>query len=68
MRKEVLDTMGYDVKVFSSLFVTSNKEVYYICYDYAFTPLLENNVKKALIVTKQDYMNMWDPWRFVYKK
>ena len=68
MRKEVLDTMGYDVNVFSSLFVTSNKEVYYICYDYAFTPLLENNVKKALIVTKQEYMNMWDPWRFVNKK
>jgi uncharacterized Zn finger protein (UPF0148 family) len=68
MRKEVLDTMGYDVNVFSSLFVTSNKEVYYICYDYAFTPLLENNIKKVLIVSKQDYMSMWDPWRFVNKK
>ena len=68
IRKEVLDELGYDVKVFSSIFVTSNKEVYYICYDYAFTPLLENNIKKALIVTKQDYMNEWDPWRFVKRK
>lgn len=68
IRKEVLDSMGYDMKIFSSLFVTSSKEVYYICYDYAFTPLMENNVKKALIVTKQNYMNVWDPWRFVNKK
>jgi hypothetical protein len=68
VRKEVLVAMGYEVAVFSSLFVTSNKQVYYICYDYAFTPLLERNVEKALIVTRQDYMNGWDPWRFVKKK
>jgi hypothetical protein len=68
VRKEVLVAMGYEVAVFSSLFVTSNKQVYYICYDYAFTPLLEHNVEKALIVTRQDYMNGWDPWRFVKKK
>ena len=68
VRKEVLDAMGYEVKVFSSLFVTSNKQIYYICYDYAFTPLIEHNVEKALIVNKQEYMNTWDPWKFVRKK
>ena len=68
VRKEVLDAMGYEVKVFSSLFVTSNKQIYYICYDYAFTPLMEHNVEKALIVNKQEYMNTWDPWKFVRKK
>ena len=68
VRKEVLDAMGYDVKVFSSLFLTSNKQIYYICYDYAFTPLMEHNVEKALIVNKQEYMNTWDPWKFVRKK
>jgi hypothetical protein len=68
VRKEVLVAMGYEVKFFSSIFLTSNREIYYICYDYAFTPLLEHNVEKALIVTRQDYMGAWDPWKLVKKK
>jgi len=68
VRKELLVALGYDVKVFSSLFLTSNKQVYYICYDYAFMPIVEHNVEKALIVTRQDYMGSWDPWKFVKKK
>ena len=65
VRKEELVAMGYQPKFFSSLFLTSSRQVYYICYDYAFTPLFENNVEKALVVSKQDYMGEWDPWRFV---
>jgi hypothetical protein len=68
VRKEVLIAMGYEPKFFSSLFLTSSRRVYYICYDYAFTPLLENNVEKALVVSRQDYMGDWDPWRFVKDK
>jgi hypothetical protein len=68
VRKEVLLSMGYQTEYFSSLFLTTNKQIYYICYDYAFTPLMEHNVEKALIVTKQDYMNEWNPWIFVRKK
>ena len=67
VRREVLDAMGFDVSVFSSLFLTSTKQIYYICYDYAYTPLLHHQVQKALIVTKQDYMNIWDPWKYVKK-
>ena len=67
VRKEVFDAMGYDVSVFSSLFLTSKRQIYYICYDYAFTPIVEHNVEKALIVTRQDYMKSWDPWKFVKK-
>jgi predicted nucleic acid-binding Zn ribbon protein len=65
VRRDVLDAMGYDLRVFSSLFLTSKKQIYYVCYDFAFTPILDNNVEKALIVTKQDYMNAWDPWKYV---
>lgn len=65
VRRDVLDAMGYDVRVFSSLFLTSKKQIYYVCYDFAFTPILDNNIEKALIVTKQDYMNSWDPWKYV---
>ncbi|WHZ07090.1 MAG: hypothetical protein OJF59_000843 [Cytophagales bacterium] len=67
VRKEVMVAMGYDMTIFSSLFLTSKKQVYYLCYDYGFTPLKEKGVEKALIITKQDYMNTWDPWKFVNK-
>ena len=65
VRHEVLVAMDYNFNLFSSIYLTSNKIVYYICYDYAFTPIFEHGVKKAVIVTKQDQMNSWDPWRFV---
>ncbi len=65
VRKEVMLAMGYDITLFSSLFLTTKKQVYYLCYDYGFTPLKEKGVEKALIITKQEYMNTWDPWKFV---
>lgn len=68
VRKEVMLAMGYDITLFSSLFLTTKKQVYYLCYDYGFTPLIEKGVEKALIITKQEYMNKWDPWKFVNKK
>ena len=66
--KDILIALGYDQRVFSSIFLDSQKQIYYICYDYAFTPIIENNVAKAIIVAKQDYMNFWDPWKYVKKK
>ena len=68
VRKEVMVAMGYDVTLFSSLFLTTKKQVYYLCYDYGFTPLNEKGIEKALIITKQRYMDTWDPWKFVNKK
>jgi predicted nucleic acid-binding Zn ribbon protein len=41
VRKEVMVAMGYDMTIFSSLFLTTKKQVYYLCYDYGFTPLKE---------------------------
>ena len=67
VRREVMDAMGYDFQFFSSLFLTSGKQIYYICYDYAFLPILERGIQKALIVTRQEYMVAWDPWKFVRK-
>lgn len=65
VRRELLTSMGYDLTAFTSIYVTTGKQVYYLCYDYAFSPLLEKGVEKALIVARQDYMNKWDPWKFV---
>jgi len=69
VRKEVMEGMGFDFSTFTSLYMTDQKQVYYLCYDYGFTPLTENNgTEKALIISKQNYMKKWNPWRFVKKK
>ena len=65
VRKEVLDAMGFAYNLFSSIYVTSKKQVYYISYDYAFTPVIEQEAKKVLIVAKHNFQNAWDPWRFI---
>ena len=65
VRKEVLDALGYDYNLFSSIFTTNSKQVYYICYDYAFTPLIEKTTPKVHIVKYQKYMKDWNPWKYV---
>ncbi|MEQ9288712.1 MAG: hypothetical protein RIG77_17455 [Cyclobacteriaceae bacterium] len=56
VRKEVLDQMGYDYKYFSGIFKTKTG-LYYLVYDYAFSPLVEMGIEKALIVQRQNYMD-----------
>lgn len=56
VRKEVLDQMGYDFRYFSGIFKTSGN-IYYLVYDYAFAPIFEKEVEKALIVQRQEYMD-----------
>lgn len=65
VRRSVLENLGFDVRVFTSLFVTSRRNVYYLSYDYGFSPILDKGVEKALIIGKQIYMDDWNPWRFV---
>lgn len=56
VRKEILDQMGYDYRHFSGLFKTQTN-LYYLIYDYAFSPIFERGIEKALIVQRQDYMD-----------
>lgn len=56
VRKEVLEKMGYDFRQFSGLFKSSNT-LYYLVYDFAFAPIWEGEIKKVLIVSRQDYMD-----------
>lgn len=56
LRKEVLDQMGYDFRHFSGIYKTSHN-VYYLVYDYAFSPIWERDRKKVLVVSRQDYMD-----------
>ena len=65
VRKEILLSMGFSLNAFTSIFVTRSKQVYYLCYDYGYTPVMEGQIEKALIVSRQEYMNDLDPWRFL---
>jgi hypothetical protein len=56
VRKSVLDQMGFDYRHFSGLF-KSKQTLYYLVYDYAFAPIMDNGKEKALIVQRQDYMD-----------
>jgi hypothetical protein len=68
VRKDVMDALGYQQCMFTSLFITDNRQVYYLCYDYGFTPLIVKGIKKVLIITRQAYMNSPDPWKYVKEK
>ncbi len=65
VRKEVLLSMGFSVDAFTSIFVTRYKQVYYLCYDYGYTPIMEGPVEKALIVSRQEYMKDLNPWKLL---
>lgn len=65
VRKEVLTSMGFNLTKFTSIFVTATKQVYYICYDYGYTPILEGQTEKAVIVSWYEYVKNWDPWKYL---
>ncbi|NJN42302.1 MAG: DUF2116 family Zn-ribbon domain-containing protein [Flammeovirgaceae bacterium] len=65
VRKEVLTSMGYNFELFTTIFITKSKSVYYLCYDYGFTPLREGKIQKALVISRQSYMKHRDPWLYV---
>lgn len=68
VRKEVLTAMGYNFNVFSSMFRASKNNIYYLCYEYGFRPIIDSNgVQKAIIINKQSYMGDWEPWKYVHK-
>lgn len=65
VRKEVLMSMGFNLDNFTSIFVTGSKQVYYLCYDYGYLPIMEGSTEKALIISRQDYMTGWNPWKYL---
>ena len=67
VRKQVLENLGFRVDLFTTLYITSKKQIYYLCYDFGFTPILEKGIQKVVIVSRQPYMSAWDPWKYVKK-
>ncbi|MFY0654915.1 MAG: hypothetical protein JXQ96_22990 [Cyclobacteriaceae bacterium] len=63
VRREVLAEMGFEFAVFTTIW-TSKELVYYFCYEYGYAAIVEkSNVRKALIIQRQDYMTSFDPWK-----
>ena len=65
VRKTILVKMGFDFRYFTSIFITERRQVYYLSYDFAFTPTYHNGKEKVLIVRVQPYMTAPDPWKYV---
>lgn len=66
VRKEVMEAMDYDFNIFSSMYRSPKGLIYYLCYEYGFSPIIDaRGVEKAVIITHQDYMKEWEPWKFV---
>lgn len=69
VRKEVLDTMGFQYPFFSGIYRSPapGRQLYYVCYDFAFSPILQKGIEKALIVQRQDYFKSYlnNPWQFL---
>lgn len=72
VRKNVLEGMGFSFRHFTSLY-TTKASVYFLCYDYAYTPITERStsegelIQKVSIVQYQPYMKSFDPWKHIIK-
>jgi predicted nucleic acid-binding Zn ribbon protein len=68
VRKEVIEAMGYNFNTFSSMHRSPKGLIYYLCYDFGFSPIIDSRgIQKAIIINRQDYMNKWQPWQYVNK-
>lgn len=68
VRKEVLEAMGYNFSMFSTMYRAGTGTIYYLCYEYGFSPIIDKNgVEKAVIINRQNYMGDWKPWKYVHK-
>lgn len=66
VRKEVLDAMSYNYRFLTGVYQSPAPAnlVYFICHDYAFSPLNEEGEDMAIIVQKEDYFDKFleNPW------
>lgn len=62
--RQALSALNFHFLCFTSIFITRDKRVYYICYDFALTPLADPTGDKALIVAWKESRAGFDPWRY----
>ncbi len=56
VRKEVLDSHGFEYAYFTSTYKNNYGDIYYIVYDYGYFPFTKDGVQRATIVNRQPYM------------
>lgn len=66
VRKSVLLDMGFDFSSFTNMYLSPQGNLYYLTYDYGFSPIIQKGIEKALIITRQPYVNEWQPWKYVH--
>jgi hypothetical protein len=63
--KEALTALDFRFHMFTSILITRDRKVYYICYDFALTPIADPAGDRALIVLWKENRLGFDPWRYV---
>jgi predicted nucleic acid-binding Zn ribbon protein len=63
VQKDILKGLGYQFHLFTSMYITSQKQVYYICYDVAMSPMTHEGKEHAIVVLWTEYRKDWDPWK-----
>jgi len=62
VERRTLLALGFDPSNFTSIFITVSRKIYYLCYDFAFSPTMEKGTHKALVVTRWKDLPKFDPW------
>ncbi len=62
VERRTLLALGFDPSNFTSIFITASQRIYYLCYDFAFSPTIEKDTQKAIVVTRRKDLPKFDPW------
>lgn len=60
-----LDVLGFNFHHFTAVLITQRMDIYYITYDYAFTPIRKLNIDMALVVKGPTLVKKLDPWKYL---
>ncbi|MBL7846261.1 MAG: hypothetical protein JNL40_02240 [Cyclobacteriaceae bacterium] len=63
VKREILEAMGFNPTVFSSIHVSGRHRRYYFCADYGFLPFRQEGLDFALIIRREPYATSMDPWK-----
>lgn len=62
VERRTLLALGFEPSCFTSIFITGSQRIYYLCYDFAFSPTTEKDAHKAIVVAQWKDLPKFDPW------
>ena len=63
VERRTLQALGFDPSNFASMFINASGRTYYLCYDFAFSPTIEKDTQKAIVVARRKDLPKFDPWK-----